>query len=164
MIRKAVIITSLLMASLFLLLTIIALVKFPRARYRREPWHIGTGVIPRLSFDKQKVLLEWDDLHWQFQIMHQGLSNVVKDHEIYDIYMEGLFWYQRHCKPDGTCIRVFSFQPSIPFILFSIYPTIVFFRGPYRRYRRRKKGLCLKCGYNLTGNVSGVCPECGEKI
>ena len=23
---------------------------------------------------------------------------------------------------------------------------------------------CLKCGCNLTGNVSGVCPECGEKI
>jgi len=22
-------------------------------------------------------------------------------------------------------------------------------------------GHCLKCGYNLTGNVSGVCPECG---
>jgi hypothetical protein len=27
-----------------------------------------------------------------------------------------------------------------------------------------KKGLCVKCGYDLTGNVSGVCPECGEKI
>ena len=22
-------------------------------------------------------------------------------------------------------------------------------------------GHCLKCGYNLTGNVSGICPECG---
>jgi hypothetical protein len=33
-----------------------------------------------------------------------------------------------------------------------------------RRYRRKKKGLCLTCGYNLTGNVSGICPECGEKI
>ncbi len=26
---------------------------------------------------------------------------------------------------------------------------------------RRRRGLCLKCGYDLTGNVSGVCPECG---
>ena len=34
-----------------------------------------------------------------------------------------------------------------------------------RRLRLRKElGLCLKCGYNLTGNVSGVCPECGERI
>ncbi len=23
-------------------------------------------------------------------------------------------------------------------------------------------GLCFKCGYDLTGNVSGVCPECGR--
>ena len=25
-------------------------------------------------------------------------------------------------------------------------------------------GLCYKCGYDLTGNVSGVCPECGQPI
>jgi rubrerythrin len=23
---------------------------------------------------------------------------------------------------------------------------------------------CRKCGYNLTGNAGGVCPECGERI
>jgi len=23
---------------------------------------------------------------------------------------------------------------------------------------------CITCGYNLTGNVSGICPECGQKI
>jgi hypothetical protein len=25
-------------------------------------------------------------------------------------------------------------------------------------------GLCSGCGYNLTGNVSGYCPECGRPI
>jgi hypothetical protein len=30
--------------------------------------------------------------------------------------------------------------------------------------RRRKLGLCLRCGYDLTANVSGVCPECGTEI
>ena len=49
-----------------------------------------------------------------------------------------------------------------PFVLFAAYPTIAFIRGPLRRYRRRKRGLCIRCGYNLEGNVSGVCPECGE--
>jgi hypothetical protein len=24
--------------------------------------------------------------------------------------------------------------------------------------------FCLKCGYDLTGNVSGRCPECGREI
>lgn len=30
--------------------------------------------------------------------------------------------------------------------------------------RRRKRGLCVKCCYNLTGNISGVCPECGTEV
>lgn len=29
---------------------------------------------------------------------------------------------------------------------------------------RRGKGECFICGYNLTGNVSGRCPECGMTI
>ncbi len=28
----------------------------------------------------------------------------------------------------------------------------------------RREGTCGVCGYNLTGNVSGVCPECGTKV
>jgi len=31
-----------------------------------------------------------------------------------------------------------------------------------RRRRRRNENRCAACGYDLTGNVSGVCPECGE--
>lgn len=31
-----------------------------------------------------------------------------------------------------------------------------------RRYRRRR-GLCLRCAYDLTGNETGICPECGTE-
>jgi hypothetical protein len=51
----------------------------------------------------------------------------------------------------------------IPFVLSVPYPALVFIRGPLRRRRRLRKGLCTKCGYDLTGNVSGVCPECGQR-
>jgi len=37
-------------------------------------------------------------------------------------------------------------------------------RAPLRRYRRRRKGLCVKCAYDLTGNTSGTCPECGQDV
>lgn len=30
--------------------------------------------------------------------------------------------------------------------------------------RRMSVHICRVCGYNLTGNVSGVCPECGTAI
>ena len=33
-----------------------------------------------------------------------------------------------------------------------------------RRWRDFKRSHCMECGYNLTGNVSGVCPECGEPV
>ncbi|UCC30567.1 MAG: hypothetical protein JSU86_20505 [Phycisphaerales bacterium] len=52
----------------------------------------------------------------------------------------------------------------IPFLVFGIYPAIAFIRGPLRRWHRRRKGLCVRCAYNLTGNMSGVCPECGDAI
>lgn len=31
-----------------------------------------------------------------------------------------------------------------------------------RVYLRRKKGCCIHCGYDLRGNTSGTCPECGS--
>ncbi len=41
------------------------------------------------------------------------------------------------------------------------YPTLAFLRGPLRRRLRRRRGRCIKCGYDLTGNRSGRCSECG---
>ena len=58
----------------------------------------------------------------------------------------------------------FFYFPLIVSLLCSIYPTLVFYRGPLRRRRRQRKGLCLKCGYNLTGNTTGICSECGNKV
>ena len=33
-----------------------------------------------------------------------------------------------------------------------------------RRRDRRKAGQCQDCGYDLTGNESGACPECGRQV
>ena len=57
---------------------------------------------------------------------------------------------------------VLRFPLWVPLCLFSGPPAIAFIRGPLRRWRRRRKGCCVRCGYDLTGNLSGRCPECGE--
>lgn len=39
--------------------------------------------------------------------------------------------------------------------------------GAYVLERRRRElwpRACLRCGYDLTGNVSGRCPECGTEV
>ena len=45
--------------------------------------------------------------------------------------------------------------------LLLLYPVYAVFRGPMLQRKRKKSRLCENCGYDLTGNVSGVCPECG---
>lgn len=55
---------------------------------------------------------------------------------------------------------------GVPFwfacLLLAAYPMLSFVRGPWRRRRRRKRGLCIQCGYNLTGLSENRCPECGR--
>lgn len=55
-------------------------------------------------------------------------------------------------------IRTWSGTPAI---IFAFWPLVALVRGPIRRRYRRRRGLCPGCGYNLAGNVTGVCPECG---
>src|SRR5262249_50413980 len=52
---------------------------------------------------------------------------------------------------------------GLVFVLY-LYPAVIVLGKPVRRSRRRKRGLCIHCAYDLTGNVSGVCPECGETL
>lgn len=39
-----------------------------------------------------------------------------------------------------------------------------FVSAALRRRRRRTHGLCVHCAYDLTGNESGACPECGSPV
>jgi len=35
---------------------------------------------------------------------------------------------------------------------------------PRKMTERRERGECVICGYDLKGNLSGRCPECGTRI
>ena len=48
----------------------------------------------------------------------------------------------------------------MPFLAIGIPTAVMFFLDR----RRIPPNHCRKCGYNLTGNVSGVCPECGTQV
>jgi|GEM_PF-2930771 len=61
-------------------------------------------------------------------------------------------------------IQFFYWQAAI---LTAIYPTLYvigFALGIGRRKLRQSVQGCVQCGYDLQGNQSGVCPECGKTI
>ena len=73
----------------------------------------------------------------------------------------GLFWLPFHNRwPDlvESPVHVVLVPLWLPF-LFTAVPTVI----AWRRDRRPKPDHCA-CGYNLEGNVSGKCPECGTKV
>jgi hypothetical protein len=148
MIRKAVIIISSLLVLTLLLSLIISLCR-PTTRLCNQVVLVKGAVryIKLLPPPLLKGVRDWKIpgvIKYRECVIETGYSKGGKT-------LKGMF--------NGRIVRVYLWGPLV---LFSIYPMIAFYCGPYRRYRRRKKGLCLNCGYNLTGNVSGVCPECGE--
>lgn len=48
----------------------------------------------------------------------------------------------------------------IPFALVALSASLIL----YRKLNRPRPGSCGCCGYDLTGNISGRCPECGKVV
>jgi hypothetical protein len=81
------------------------------------------------------------------------------------IQLPGL-WYFRLFR-DARVIntgKLSTFGIAIPDVLLIILAGVVPAVWLVARKRRQIAGHCVKCGYNLTGNISGVCPECGKPI
>ena len=68
---------------------------------------------------------------------------------------------QRECYCARGSYTALVFSGTV--LLWAFGPGIVllFLHEHYRRMRLYPR--CLNCGYQLTGNTSGTCPECGEK-
>ncbi len=65
----------------------------------------------------------------------------------------------RYGGPDEVTVCVPLWIPTAVFATFSMFT----FVPVYRRRKRKKLGLCLKCGYDLRGSKER-CPECGMQF
>jgi len=89
---------------------------------------------------------------------------VPRQREGWYLYHSGwsIGWEYMHWTPEVPMMNpwVICLLPLwIPFLLVCV-PTILV----WDRHRRVNPDSCRECGYNLTGNTSGICPECGERI
>ena len=82
------------------------------------------------------------------------------DRRVYRLPSLGLNWHwmPKYVRQPRQTNPMMIIPLWIPFLALAI-PTAFL----WRRDRRPPPNHCQSCGYNLTGNVSGVCPEGGER-
>jgi len=86
---------------------------------------------------------------WRFGIMGFGAETV---------FLVALaYWGGADDRPFAA-----AYLPVMVFgLLIFLPPAIITVHESLSRRGRTALNQCLVCGYNLTGNTSGVCPECG---
>jgi len=131
---------------------------------RRLRWVRLLGVMS-LALSLASALLFWLSLPYRFTYLTRHGGLLVISGTI-GIARQGIHPYGFHVAANTpevhwapSCNSLFIVIPLwIPFLVglasFGIIWGII---------RRRTGTLCDRCGYDLTGNVSGVCPECGTK-
>jgi hypothetical protein len=78
-------------------------------------------------------------------------------------------WYIFHHRLNLKWSATFSFVPALQSMSLPLWMPLVLVAVPtavlwWRDRRRVPPGHCQRCGYDLTGNTSGICPECGSSV
>lgn len=150
---------------------------FGRVSLEGYVWEPGNCCDAVVTIDR-----DWGHSVWTASVANTGRSRKYSD----CVHLFGIFSYPLNVKVPTVrwqwCTFAFSSKllekshrpcvdlilgVSLPFwfliLLTGTYPGLSVVRGPIRRWRRRRRGLCVGCGYDLQGNVSGVCSECGRE-
>ncbi|MGD8454724.1 MAG: hypothetical protein PVJ57_23155 [Phycisphaerae bacterium] len=109
---------------------------------------------------------------WYIVSMYVGFPGPMlgnEDTQLGDgVHLWGLLLTCDYCSGGSlpTRVRGVAVPHSAVAALLLVYPLIVFAVAPTIRrwYPRKRRYACPKCGYSLTGNVSGKCPECGTPV
>ena len=75
--------------------------------------------------------------------------------------VEWIWWFQFSSKRRPTGLTTEIVIPMWFLLALAFILTAYLW---YRDRRRWPPGHCQKCGYDLTGNESGRCPECGTEV
>src|SRR5437762_5664998 len=163
---------SLLLCAAVIVLWVRSHLYFEQARYGKVPFAISVNSQQGLC--KAEWTTQWPGLSYGLATQRKALRPIDRDRGSGYFLREcgvrvGSFGCGRHVQSVGgappapstptefTVVTVPHWGLALPA---AILPALSLVR--WRRSRRRPHaGLCASCGYDLTGNVSDVCPECG---
>ena len=134
-------------------------------RWRMLKW---AGLLICVLLTLTIVLTRWWSIAWSrgnYWGFFQWGAVAVGYHKSVDDF----WWDVRRNIQTGPLFWWFDYQPGrascfitplwLPLAVIGV-PTIL----AWRRDRRIPPGHCQRCGYDLTGNVSGRCSECGAEM
>ena len=99
---------------------------------------------------------DWRGWYWETQNSNNKVFTALHDD------LPGIFASRAAMTPLG---RVSQWKFPLPWFAIctgSVMASILWWIK-FRIIRKREVGLCKSCEYDLRGNTSGVCPECGEQ-
>ncbi len=143
----------------FLGLAMLALVLWPISyvvpiRYHNGHWTKGLRLVDVRCADGALIL----QLHAMLDLTVTDPAKVYKSRRIAGFEYAA---YPYDSGPPGSSLWWVEAPLGAVGALLATGPLASILHAHWQARRRRKRGLCLTCGYNLTGNTSGVCPECG---
>jgi hypothetical protein len=137
------------------------------ACHRVRSWRVITvgavlvlGLAWAISYDEHVVCV-WDSCTQQRWSLFQGAVYVDKAWIERDPPQRFAVTHDKGDDPSSP-VRAYPLWPAI--VLAAAAPTTVDAFAFARRRHRRLRGLCQWSAYNLTGNASGICPECGKAV
>ncbi len=103
----------------------------------------------------------WNDVkdNWQFRDAESGVHidtapPALKDPGLLFLWPRAKRTHALPAKGTGVLLPLWT-----SFLMLAVPTAWLWYRD-----RRPPRGHCQHCGYNLTGNESGTCPECGEAV
>ena len=100
---------------------------------------------------------------WETQLWHSGPTATSPGITV-NVFFGYLTVEHGVANPNGT--MTWTTYLRVPLwmvvLLTSVLPAIWLAAGVWNKRRKLGPNTCPDCGYDLTGNESGECPECGD--
>lgn len=122
-----------------------------------KPVHLYRS--PLESSSVMAVADRWELRLWHWSYQSAGATGAQSKGAI------GGFAYDFSTRRAGNGLTLITHKLAMPSVIaFApafVFPIMLIVRRPLRRWKRKRQGLCLTCGYNLAGACEPRCPECG---
>lgn len=119
-------------------------------------WWIRREESLEVPFRRQTSRMIWRTTYFRFQVLPDQARSITCSHCEQAVVAN---------KPGRRVVAHVVMVP-LPLLvaMFAAVPVLMLGRAAWRRWFPRDPSACSHCGYDLTGNESGVCPECGNSV